>query len=141
MSFPVVILCGNPPLIESTEQVWNNTSTLGSTVLYICKEGFHNKGGHNVSICNENSEWTPATLSCQGNSHNALNKIVVFKNVQKVKTDFKFLTKSFSMTVVFTYLGRNCSMLTLSWGEMQSICKATVWSRLIHNRYFDLLLQ
>ncbi|KAM4575990.1 sushi domain-containing protein 1 isoform 5-T5 [Odontesthes bonariensis] len=59
------ILCGNPPLIESTEQVWNNSTTLGSSVLYNCKEGFYNKGGHNVSICNENGEWTPPALSCQ----------------------------------------------------------------------------
>ncbi|KAM6931430.1 sushi domain-containing protein 1 [Xenentodon cancila] len=59
------VLCGNPPLIESTEQVWNNKSTFGSIVHYICKEGFYNKGGHNVSACNENGEWTPATLSCQ----------------------------------------------------------------------------
>ncbi|XP_044054083.1 sushi domain-containing protein 1 isoform X3 [Siniperca chuatsi] len=59
------ILCGSPPIIESTEQVWNSNSTPGSTVLYFCKEGFHNKGGHNVSICNENGQWTHPTLLCQ----------------------------------------------------------------------------
>ncbi|KAM9744305.1 sushi domain-containing protein 1 isoform 1-T1 [Menidia menidia] len=59
------ILCGNPPLIESTEQVWNNSTTPGSSVLYYCKEGFYNKGGRNVSICNENGQWTPPALSCQ----------------------------------------------------------------------------
>ncbi|XP_061586435.1 sushi domain-containing protein 1 isoform X2 [Cololabis saira] len=59
------VSCGDPPLLESTEQVWNNKSTFGSTVHYICKEGFHKKGGHNVSACNENGEWTPTTLSCQ----------------------------------------------------------------------------
>ncbi|XP_042278136.1 sushi domain-containing protein 1 isoform X2 [Thunnus maccoyii] len=59
------ILCGSPPLIESTEQVWNGNSAPGSTVLYFCKEGFYNKGGLNVSICNENGQWIPPTLSCQ----------------------------------------------------------------------------
>ncbi|KAM7416084.1 hypothetical protein PAMA_018248 [Pampus argenteus] len=59
------ILCGRPPVIESTEQVWNKNSTPGSTVLYFCKEGFFKKGGSNVSICNENGQWTPPTLSCQ----------------------------------------------------------------------------
>ncbi|XP_051277738.1 sushi domain-containing protein 1 isoform X8 [Dicentrarchus labrax] len=58
-------LCGHPPIIESTEQVWNSTSTPGSTVLYFCKEGFYNKGGHNISICNKNGQWTPPTLLCQ----------------------------------------------------------------------------
>ncbi|XP_078106235.1 sushi domain-containing protein 1 isoform X4 [Sander vitreus] len=58
-------LCENPPVIESTEQVWDSNSTPGSTVLYVCKEGFYNQGGDNVSICNENAQWTPPTLSCQ----------------------------------------------------------------------------
>ncbi|XP_028270212.1 sushi domain-containing protein 1 isoform X2 [Parambassis ranga] len=59
------IMCGSPLLIESTEQVWNSKSNPGSTVLYVCKEGFSNKGGLNVSICNENGQWTRPTLSCQ----------------------------------------------------------------------------
>ncbi|KAM4616035.1 sushi domain-containing protein 1 isoform 4-T5 [Polymixia lowei] len=59
------LLCGSPPLIKSAEQVWNGNSTPGSTVLYFCKEGFHNKGGNNLSLCNENGHWTQPTLSCQ----------------------------------------------------------------------------
>ncbi|XP_037632671.1 sushi domain-containing protein 1 isoform X3 [Sebastes umbrosus] len=58
-------LCGSPPIIESTEQVWDSNSTPGSTVLYVCKKGFYNKGGHNVSICNEDGQWTPTTLFCR----------------------------------------------------------------------------
>ncbi|XP_070821352.1 sushi domain-containing protein 1 isoform X1 [Chaetodon trifascialis] len=58
-------LCGRPPIIESTERVWNGDSTPGSTVLYFCKVGFYNKGGHNVSICKENAQWSPPTLSCK----------------------------------------------------------------------------
>lgn len=66
VSFPVEIMCGNPPLIESADRVWNNNSAPGSTVLYYCKEGFYNMGGMNLSVCNENGFWTPATLSCRG---------------------------------------------------------------------------
>uniref|UniRef100_A0A3B4FM24 Sushi domain-containing protein n=1 Tax=Pundamilia nyererei TaxID=303518 RepID=A0A3B4FM24_9CICH len=61
------ILCGNPPVIEFTGQVWSYNSTPGSTVLYFCKDGFYNKGGNNVSTCQENGHWTSPTLSCQGN--------------------------------------------------------------------------
>ncbi|XP_029999544.1 sushi domain-containing protein 1 [Sphaeramia orbicularis] len=62
------ILCGNPPVVESTEQMWNGNSTPGSTVLYMCKDGFYYNGGHNISnisVCNENGQWTPPTLACQ----------------------------------------------------------------------------
>ncbi|XP_026199298.1 sushi domain-containing protein 1 isoform X2 [Anabas testudineus] len=58
-------LCGNPLIIQSTEQLWNGSLTPGSTVLYLCKEGFYNTGQNNVSICNENGQWTPPALSCQ----------------------------------------------------------------------------
>lgn len=67
LSFLVEILCGNPPVIEFTGQVWSYNSTPGSTVLYFCKDGFYNKGGNNVSTCQENGQWTSPTLSCQGN--------------------------------------------------------------------------
>ncbi|XP_047186945.1 sushi domain-containing protein 1 isoform X4 [Scophthalmus maximus] len=58
-------LCGSPPISESTGLVWNGSTAPGSTVLYFCKKGFFNKGGHNVSVCNENGQWTPPALSCQ----------------------------------------------------------------------------
>nr|XP_020491982.1 sushi domain-containing protein 1 isoform X3 [Labrus bergylta] len=58
-------LCGFPPVIQSTEQVWNNKSTPGSTALYFCKDGFRYQGGHNVSTCSGNGQWKRPTLSCQ----------------------------------------------------------------------------
>ncbi|XP_022607836.1 sushi domain-containing protein 1-like isoform X3 [Seriola dumerili] len=58
-------LCGSPPVSESTERVWNGNTAPGSTVFYFCKKGFFSKGGHNVSVCNENGQWTPPALSCQ----------------------------------------------------------------------------
>ncbi|XP_034027180.1 sushi domain-containing protein 1 [Thalassophryne amazonica] len=59
------IKCGTPPLIESTEQVWNSSATPGSTVLYTCTEGFYSGGGLNVSLCNEDGQWTFPTISCK----------------------------------------------------------------------------
>ncbi|XP_041643795.1 sushi domain-containing protein 1 isoform X2 [Cheilinus undulatus] len=59
------ILCGLPPIVEFTEQVLGSNSSPGSTVLYICKEGFEYKGGLNVSVCGENGQWTHPTLLCQ----------------------------------------------------------------------------
>uniref|UniRef100_A0A3Q3E0D6 Sushi domain containing 1 n=1 Tax=Labrus bergylta TaxID=56723 RepID=A0A3Q3E0D6_9LABR len=56
-------LCGFPPVIQSTEQVWNNKSTPGSTALYFCKDGFRYQGGHNVSTCSGNGQWKRPTLS------------------------------------------------------------------------------
>ncbi|XP_034450995.1 sushi domain-containing protein 1 isoform X2 [Hippoglossus hippoglossus] len=58
-------LCGSPPVSESTEHMWNGSTAPGSTVLYFCKTGFLNRGGHNISVCNENGQWTPPTLVCQ----------------------------------------------------------------------------
>ncbi|XP_060893224.1 sushi domain-containing protein 1 isoform X7 [Labrus mixtus] len=55
-------LCGFPPVIEFTEQVWNNKSTPGSTALYFCKDGFHYQGGHNVSTCSGNVKCGPVPI-------------------------------------------------------------------------------
>lgn len=77
----VETLCGSPRIIESTKQVWNGNSTPGSTVLYLCKEGFYNKGENNISTCNENGQWTPLALLCQGNSH-TVHQIAFFLTVK-----------------------------------------------------------
>ncbi|XP_056231860.1 sushi domain-containing protein 1 isoform X2 [Seriola aureovittata] len=58
-------LCGSPPVSESTEREWNGNTAPGGTVYYFCKKGFFSKGGHNVSVCNENGQWTSPALSCQ----------------------------------------------------------------------------
>ncbi|XP_020491985.1 sushi domain-containing protein 1 isoform X7 [Labrus bergylta] len=55
-------LCGFPPVIQSTEQVWNNKSTPGSTALYFCKDGFRYQGGHNVSTCSGNAKCGPVPI-------------------------------------------------------------------------------
>lgn len=62
-------MCGNPPIIEFTEQVWNHSSAPGDTVFYYCKEGFQYRGGQNISMCSVNGQWTHPSISCQGNWH------------------------------------------------------------------------
>lgn len=64
--FVVETLCGRPPVIESTEQVWNKSSTPGSTVAYFCKGGFFKDGGHGVSVCSETGQWSVPSLVCTG---------------------------------------------------------------------------
>lgn len=64
--FAVETLCGRPPVVESTEQLWNNHSSPGSTVAYFCKDGFYKKGGQNVSVCSEKGQWSLPTLVCKG---------------------------------------------------------------------------
>ncbi|XP_028980241.2 sushi domain-containing protein 1 isoform X10 [Esox lucius] len=59
------ILCGDPPILPHTGQVWNGSTNPGSTVLYYCKEGFYRAGGGNISYCTEYGYWTNVTLSCK----------------------------------------------------------------------------
>lgn len=67
--FPVPeILCGDPPILPHTGQVWDGSSTPGSTVTYYCKIGFYHSEGSNVSLCTINGSWTRPIISCQGNN-------------------------------------------------------------------------
>uniref|UniRef100_G3PJ58 Sushi domain containing 1 n=1 Tax=Gasterosteus aculeatus aculeatus TaxID=481459 RepID=G3PJ58_GASAC len=84
------IVCGSPPIIESTEQVWDGHSTPGSTVLYVCKEGFYYKDGLNISMCNENGQWTPPTLTCQGEDLRAT--ITLFTYLTEIKPPVNHLS-------------------------------------------------
>ena len=73
--FPVPeILCGDPPTLPHTDQVWNGSSTPGSTVTYHCKIGFYHSEGNNVSMCTINGSWTKSNISCKGN--NLLQNII-----------------------------------------------------------------
>ncbi|XP_055017384.1 sushi domain-containing protein 1 isoform X7 [Boleophthalmus pectinirostris] len=59
------ILCGKPPLLPHTGQMWNSSSTPGSTVAYFCNSGFLYLSGSNLSICTINGYWTTATILCK----------------------------------------------------------------------------
>ncbi|XP_071338126.1 sushi domain-containing protein 1 isoform X4 [Trachinotus anak] len=68
------ILCGDPPMLPHAGQVWNGSSTPGSTVTYYCKTGFYHSEGNNVSLCTVDGHWTQLNISCKGN--NLLQNIV-----------------------------------------------------------------
>lgn len=58
--------CGDPPTLPHAGQVWNGTSTPGSTVSYYCNQGFHASGEHNQSLCTVRGLWTDVSFSCRG---------------------------------------------------------------------------
>lgn len=64
--FVVETSCGRPPVVDATEQTWNNNSSPGSTVVYFCKDGFSRKEGENVSVCDEKGQWSVPSLVCKG---------------------------------------------------------------------------
>uniref|UniRef100_A0A8C1JYQ3 Sushi domain containing 1 n=1 Tax=Cyprinus carpio TaxID=7962 RepID=A0A8C1JYQ3_CYPCA len=59
------IVCGEPPLLPLTVQIWNGRVTFNSTVTYHCKHGYYPKQGLNISVCAENGYWTKPTLVCE----------------------------------------------------------------------------
>ncbi|XP_051750798.1 sushi domain-containing protein 1 isoform X4 [Ctenopharyngodon idella] len=59
------IVCGEPPILPLTVQIWNGRVTFNSTVTYHCKQGYYPKQGHNISVCAENGYWTKPTLLCE----------------------------------------------------------------------------
>nr|XP_046203723.1 sushi domain-containing protein 1 isoform X4 [Oncorhynchus gorbuscha] len=73
------IMCGGPPILPHTGQVWNGSTNPGSTVLFYCKEGFHRERGGDISKCTKDGNWTKATLSCKaidcGQPPSALNAV------------------------------------------------------------------
>uniref|UniRef100_A0A3P9HRP6 Sushi domain containing 1 n=1 Tax=Oryzias latipes TaxID=8090 RepID=A0A3P9HRP6_ORYLA len=87
------ILCGNPPLIESADRVWNNNSAPGSTVLYYCKEGFVSVGDRNESVCTVSGDWRGASLTCQ--------EIRCQKPVSKVHSKMLWDGKSHAGSVIY----------------------------------------
>ncbi|XP_062398816.1 sushi domain-containing protein 1 isoform X2 [Sardina pilchardus] len=60
-----VMTCGDPPVLPHTGQVWNGTTTVGSSVLYYCNGAFYYVTGTNVSECNADGNWTKATVTCK----------------------------------------------------------------------------
>uniref|UniRef100_A0A3Q2QCS1 Sushi domain containing 1 n=1 Tax=Fundulus heteroclitus TaxID=8078 RepID=A0A3Q2QCS1_FUNHE len=59
------ILCGEPPVVPHTAQVWNSSVTPGSTATYYCKTGFYHQEGSNVSVCAGNGYWTVPGILCK----------------------------------------------------------------------------
>ncbi|XP_050965716.1 sushi, von Willebrand factor type A, EGF and pentraxin domain-containing protein 1 isoform X4 [Labeo rohita] len=59
------IVCGEPPVLPLTVQIWNGSVTFNSTVTYHCKHGYYPKQGLNKSVCADNGSWTKPTLLCE----------------------------------------------------------------------------
>ncbi|XP_076126199.1 sushi domain-containing protein 1 isoform X2 [Alosa pseudoharengus] len=60
-----VMTCGDPPRLPHTGQVWNGTTTVGSSVLYYCNGAFYYVTGTNVSECTTDGYWTKPTVTCK----------------------------------------------------------------------------
>ncbi|TRZ04540.1 hypothetical protein DNTS_014387 [Danionella cerebrum] len=59
------VVCGEPPTLPLTVQIWNGRVTFNSTVKYLCQHGYSPKQGLNVSVCAYNGFWTEPTLLCE----------------------------------------------------------------------------
>ncbi|XP_017161976.1 sushi domain-containing protein 1 isoform X3 [Poecilia reticulata] len=58
-------LCGDPPEVPHTVQVWDGSFTPGSTAAYYCNLGFYHREGSNVSVCADNGYWTVPGILCK----------------------------------------------------------------------------
>uniref|UniRef100_A0A8C5S4Z8 Sushi domain-containing protein 1 n=1 Tax=Laticauda laticaudata TaxID=8630 RepID=A0A8C5S4Z8_LATLA len=57
--------CGKPPWLPNADIIWDNSTTLGSTVYYKCKDGFQSFGEHNFSQCKISHKWENITFECK----------------------------------------------------------------------------
>ncbi|XP_061488283.1 sushi domain-containing protein 1 isoform X6 [Rhineura floridana] len=57
--------CGKPQWFPNTDIIWDNTTTLGSTIYYKCKERFHYFGERNFSQCTMSQKWENITFECK----------------------------------------------------------------------------
>lgn len=58
--------CGKPPRLPNADIIWDNGTTLESTVYYKCKDGFQSFGEHNFSQCKISHKWENITFECKG---------------------------------------------------------------------------
>ncbi|XP_075450127.1 sushi domain-containing protein 1 isoform X2 [Ascaphus truei] len=56
--------CGVPSIIDHADLLWNNQSTLGNSVYYVCKPGFQDNGGKTFSLCTAEAVWEELNLTC-----------------------------------------------------------------------------
>ena len=58
--------CGAPPGLPHSVMLWDNSSSMGSEVVYQCSSGYHNVGQGNGSVCTASGQWNKTTFLCQG---------------------------------------------------------------------------
>ncbi|XP_075681713.1 sushi domain-containing protein 1 [Rhinoderma darwinii] len=69
--------CGMPLLIEHSDWMWNNQTTMGSYVYYKCKPGFTDNGRKNFSMCLENATWEGLNMTCSAREDLISNLIIL----------------------------------------------------------------
>nr|XP_057927620.1 sushi domain-containing protein 1 isoform X2 [Doryrhamphus excisus] len=57
--------CGAPPDISNSVRLWDNRSTVGSEVVYLCNFGYYNIGDRTTSVCTDTGIWDQPILHCQ----------------------------------------------------------------------------
>ncbi|XP_046871945.1 sushi domain-containing protein 1 isoform X2 [Hypomesus transpacificus] len=57
--------CGAPPGLPHSVMLWDNSSSMGSEVVYQCSSGYHNVGQGNGSVCTASGQWNKTTFLCQ----------------------------------------------------------------------------
>ncbi|XP_021461191.2 sushi domain-containing protein 1 isoform X9 [Oncorhynchus mykiss] len=121
------IMCGGPPILPHTGQVWNGSTNPGSTVLFYCKEGFHRERGGDVSQCTKDGNWTKATLSCKaidcGQPPSALNAV----QLSATGTHYGSVAKFGCSEGFFWKSGENSSVCGAEsvWKGPSLVCEAT----------------
>ncbi|XP_074850782.1 sushi domain-containing protein 1 isoform X2 [Carettochelys insculpta] len=117
--------CGRPLWIPNAEMIWDNSTTLGSTVYYKCREGFHFTGDKNFSQCTEIQEWENITGTCKvtdcGRPPSVPNTDMIWNNISQLGSTAHYrCIKGFS-----TINGRNMSRCTYngSWEIPALTCK------------------
>uniref|UniRef100_A0A8C8K9Y2 Sushi domain containing 1 n=1 Tax=Oncorhynchus tshawytscha TaxID=74940 RepID=A0A8C8K9Y2_ONCTS len=121
------IMCGGPPILPHTGQVWNGSTNPGSTVLFYCKEGFHRERGGDISQCTKDGNWTKATLSCKaidcGQPPLALNAV----QLSATGTHYGSVAKFGCSEGFFWKSGENSSVCGAEsvWKGPSLVCEAT----------------
>ncbi|XP_067458670.1 sushi domain-containing protein 1 isoform X4 [Thunnus thynnus] len=119
------ILCGDPPILPHTGQMWNSSSTPGSTVTYYCKIGFYQNEGNNRSLCTINGYWTEANISCKevdcGAPPDISHSVLLWDQISKVGSQAVYQCNSGYRSVG----ERNVTVCTASgeWDEASLFCQ------------------
>uniref|UniRef100_A0A673XAL7 Sushi domain containing 1 n=1 Tax=Salmo trutta TaxID=8032 RepID=A0A673XAL7_SALTR len=57
--------CGLPPALPHSVMLWDQSTRIGSEVLYQCNSGYYNVGEGNVSVCTANGQWDQTSFLCE----------------------------------------------------------------------------
>ncbi|XP_071259838.1 sushi domain-containing protein 1 isoform X7 [Salvelinus alpinus] len=57
--------CGLPPALPHSVMLWNQSTRIGSEVVYQCNSGYYNVGEGNVSVCTAKGQWDQTYFLCE----------------------------------------------------------------------------